>query len=35
MDEGGGCAGVQWMPKVEEVATGIARRCLEFVGACR
>jgi hypothetical protein len=23
--------GVQWMPKAEEVAIGVARRCLDFV----
>jgi hypothetical protein len=22
---------VQWMPKAEEVATGVAKRCLDFV----
>jgi hypothetical protein len=23
--------GVQWMPKVEDVATGVAKKCLDFV----
>jgi hypothetical protein len=31
MDEGGGCAGVRWMPKAKEVATSVAMRCLDFV----
>jgi hypothetical protein len=31
MDEGRGCAWVQWMPKAEEVATSVAKRCLDFV----
>jgi hypothetical protein len=31
MDEGGDVQGVRWMPKAEEVATGVAKRCLDFV----
>jgi hypothetical protein len=31
MDEGRDVQGVQWMPKVEEVAMGVVKRCLDFV----
>jgi hypothetical protein len=31
MDEGGDVQGERWMPKAEEVATGVAKRCLDFV----
>jgi hypothetical protein len=31
MDEEGDVHGVRWMSKAEEVATGVAKRCLDFV----
>jgi hypothetical protein len=31
MDERGDVQGVRWMPKAEEVATGVAKRSLDFI----
>jgi hypothetical protein len=31
MDEGGGYTRDRWMPNAEEVATSVARKCLDFV----